>query len=282
MTKITDEMLKVRAVQLDITKKFAEVCQKHNLRFWMDGGTLLGAVRHHGYIPWDDDIDLIMPRKDYDKLNKIASQEFTHPYFWQTTYSEPHLFCGHAQIRNVETSAFGLGEINQPYCLGIWIDIFVFDGVPDNVIAYALHRWTIKCVNKLTRWLLKRPDESFCGLKAKKMFALYESLCRMKEMETSDKIGLISWKYRHSQIFHRCHYDETAWLDFENLKLPAPKQYHELLCEQFGEDYMTPKKMPNFHGEKYMSADRSYKEAVEDVRNNPDLLRQQIIKVYGE
>ena len=274
-------MLKVRAVQMDMVRKFAEVCEKHRLPFWMDGGTLLGAVRHKGYIPWDDDIDLIMLRKDYDKLNKIASEEFTHPYFWQTTYTEHHHFCGHAQIRNVETSAFGKEEMDRSHCKGIFVDVFVYDGVPGNAVAYALHRMLAKTVNKLTRLALSSENERLMGVPAQKWFSMFESVYRMVNAEKAERIGLISFKYRHSQIFHRCHYRDTVMLDFENMKLPAPGDWHGLLCEYFGEDYMTPKKIVTAHGEKYMDAERPYTETIPEVKARPELFEERIIKVYG-
>ena len=149
-----ERMKQVWQVQLDLTRKFKEVCQRHGLQFWMDSGTILGAVRHQGYIPWDDDIDLAMPRADYDKLNKIAAQEFTHPYFWQTTYSDRNFFCGHAILRNAETAEFNQSEMDKGYCLGIGVDVFVIDGVVSNPVGYALHRAAAKMLNKWTRSLI--------------------------------------------------------------------------------------------------------------------------------
>ena len=70
-------------VELDLLTQFKKVCEKHNLRWFVDGGTLLGAVRHSGFIPWDDDVDIIMPYDDYCKLCSL-SNEFEEPYFLQT------------------------------------------------------------------------------------------------------------------------------------------------------------------------------------------------------
>ena len=71
-------------MELDMVRRFVEVCQEHHLRYWMMGGTLLGAVRHKGFIPWDNDIDLAMPRKDYNKLLEIGPDAFKSPLFFQT------------------------------------------------------------------------------------------------------------------------------------------------------------------------------------------------------
>ena len=81
---ITRQMKEVWAVELDLLNKLLEVCKKHNISVFASGGTMLGAVRHKGFIPWDDDIDMMMFREDYEKLCLVAPLEFRYPYFFQT------------------------------------------------------------------------------------------------------------------------------------------------------------------------------------------------------
>lgn len=81
---VTRKMKEVWAVELDLLKEFKRVCNKYDLKYCADGGTLLGAIRHQGFIPWDDDLDIAMLRKDFEKLNEVAPAEFKKPYFWQT------------------------------------------------------------------------------------------------------------------------------------------------------------------------------------------------------
>ena len=80
---ITKKRKEIWAVEIDMLLKFIYVCEKHNLKYFADSGTLLGAARHNGFIPWDDDIDVAMLRKDYDKFCKIAINEFKYPYFFK-------------------------------------------------------------------------------------------------------------------------------------------------------------------------------------------------------
>ena len=85
---VSSQMKQVWAVELDLLNKILEVCKKYNIKIIASGGTLLGAVRHKGFIPWDDDIDLMMMRDQYDKLCDVAEKEFKYPYFFQTEYKK--------------------------------------------------------------------------------------------------------------------------------------------------------------------------------------------------
>ena len=90
--KVSHEMKKVWAVELDLLAEFQRVCKKHNIKYIASGGTMLGAVRHKGFIPWDDDIDLMMLREEYEKLCIVAPSEFKHPYYFQTDRTDNCIF----------------------------------------------------------------------------------------------------------------------------------------------------------------------------------------------
>lgn len=132
---ISSEMKAVWAVELDLYTELKRVCDKHHLTLLGDGGTVLGAVRHGGFIPWDDDMDFLMPRDDYDRLCAIAPTEFAYPYFWKTEDTNPGCLRGHAQLTNSETTAILAGEKDSVVDTnkGIFIDIFQFDNVPDDL-----------------------------------------------------------------------------------------------------------------------------------------------------
>ncbi len=131
---VTKEMKEIWAVELDLLNEFIHVCQKHNLTYYADGGTILGAARHKGMIPWDDDIDVMMFRDDYEKLCQIAPNEFQHPYFFQTEYTDPGSLRSHAQLRNSNTTAILESNLDKSFRFnqGIFLDIFVIDSVPDD------------------------------------------------------------------------------------------------------------------------------------------------------
>ena len=111
---VSVEMKKLWAVELDLLAEFDRVCRKHGLTYFVDSGTLLGAVRHKGFIPWDDDIDVAMFREDYRKLPRIAAQEFQHPYFFQTPFTDPGLVMGGSRLRNSDTTLISDFENQRP------------------------------------------------------------------------------------------------------------------------------------------------------------------------
>ena len=101
---VNEKMKKIWAIQLDLLNKLLEVCQKHDIKVFAFAGTLLGAVRHKGFIPWDDDVDVCMERKEYERFLEVCNDEFPHPYFLQTALTDKRHFCGYARLRNSNTT----------------------------------------------------------------------------------------------------------------------------------------------------------------------------------
>ena len=136
---VSKEMKKVWAVELDLLSEFQRVCKLHDLKYSVCGGTLLGAIRHKGFIPWDDDIDVMMMRDEYEKLCKLAD-EFKHPYFFQTEETDPGSLRGHAQLRNSETTGILKRELKfkRPFNQGVFIDIFPLDNCPPILLFLML------------------------------------------------------------------------------------------------------------------------------------------------
>lgn len=124
---------KLRALQLcelEILNEFVRVCERHNLRYFLVGGTLLGAVRHQGFIPWDDDIDVGMLREDYEKFSKIAQVELSEQYFYQSPQTDPHYFLTYNKIRKHGTQVYEERFRNSNFHKGVFIDIFPLDFCP--------------------------------------------------------------------------------------------------------------------------------------------------------
>lgn len=113
-------------IMFDMLVEFDTICQKHQLQYWLDSGTLLGAVRHQGFIPWDDDIDLSMPIEDYNRFKEIAKDELSENIFCQTKESDPTFLFDYIKLRSNRASIVEFhekeNEIN--YHQGVFVDIF--------------------------------------------------------------------------------------------------------------------------------------------------------------
>jgi len=278
--EVPELMKKVWQVELDLLQQLINVCKEHNLRMWVDFGTLLGAVRHKGFIPWDDDIDVAMPREDYDKLVEIGNKAFSEPYFLQSAYSDKDYYRGHAQLRNSQTAAIRTSDSYQPFNQGIFIDIFVLDGVPeDHTESQELSRWVRKKLRYLKSKNCAILASGRLGLVFRKMKCRYEVRRRgwaamFKEIEDrlrkqpfdqSKQVAEISF-CGLDFVLDRDIFDETVWLDFEDIKVPAPKDYDRLLRALFGDTYMTPMMTATSHGEVIFDVEKSYKETMPQVR----------------
>ena len=146
---VSAEMKSVWAVELDLAQELLRVCRKHNLKIFADFGTLLGAVRHKGFIPWDDDMDFSMFREDYEKLCSIAPDEFKQPYFFQYSNSGKEFVNGHAKLRNSLTTGIVKNELgrNLGYNQGIFIDIFPLDNVSNNGAIRFAQMYLVRFLN---------------------------------------------------------------------------------------------------------------------------------------
>lgn len=128
--EIDPRLRKLQLVELEILNEFVRICEAHSLQYYLVGGTLLGAVRHKGFIPWDDDIDVAMPREDYDSFAQIAPQELNSQYFYQSSETDPYYFLTYAKIRKNGTEVYEERFKNAKFHKGIFIDIFPLDFCP--------------------------------------------------------------------------------------------------------------------------------------------------------
>lgn len=278
-----DEQLKaVKEVQLDLLKYFSGFCQKYDLRYCAIYGTLLGAVRHRGFIPWDDDIDLAMPREDYERLKVLAEEKMEEPYFFQIPENDPECFYGgYGKLRNSMTG--GLEGINSGHKCnqGIWIDIFPLDVCYEDEEKRRKHIGRINFVQQLLRykvyperkWILN--DVSGGRLHMIKMlsrFISHKRLCRyLDELirgcgEESDKLAILSRYMKPDKVavFEKEDFAFAFPMEFEDTKISVPVGYKNWLYKNVGEDYMIyprPKFRVPHHTAKF-AVERSYREMI--------------------
>ena len=243
----SDERLKQS--ELNILDTFIKICEENSLRYFLAGGTAIGAIRHNGFIPWDDDIDVAMPRTDYDKFISISKDVLPDNLFLQNHNSDPEYHQGFSKLRNskttyIETPSRFL-EINH----GIFIDIFPIDGVPENPLMKEL----LFTRSKIVKVLLCRNDLSYFHGKRKLIAKLICTLVREKNtskilnnFETlvkkydydSSKITICYFgSYGRNEYVERAVYGGGHISYFEGRKIKVPKMYDIYLSMKYG-DYM--------------------------------------------
>ncbi len=248
-----EQMNKLRDVEIDLLRQFIDVCNKLNLSYFVVQGTLLGTVRHKGFIPWDDDIDVGMLREDYEIFLKEAPKYLENKYFVQSHLSDPQYVQSFAKLRNSETTFIETTARELKINHGIYIDIFPFDYYPENrlkeinfEIRKFLLRFRIREVyytssidNKSVSELVKRMITKFSCL----FYPSIEyALKKQKSLFTSEKESprMVNngspWGKR--ERIKRAWIDETTTLRFEGIDVSVPVGYKEYLSAVYG-DYMT-------------------------------------------
>lgn len=273
--KISSEMKKVWAVQIDLLEQVKKICKKHGLKYFADSGTLIGAIRHKGYIPWDDDIDLVMMRNDYNKFMEYAKSELEFPYFLQTVYTDKDIMRAHAQLRNSKTTGYMPYEKNRPYNKGIFIDIFPLDVIPEdpqlkkfslkikfkwkllnNLVNYKYNKKNI--VSWAKHYLIVKPLTLWMDYKI--LYANYERLCSQYNNSEFNRVSYIAYSHgKKKHIWNKEWFDSAKEVDFEFTKINIPVGYNERLKTEYG-DYMVIKNVPSSHGELILSSEKSYME----------------------
>ena len=274
---ISKEVKKIWAVQLDLLSQFAQVCEQHNLRYFLNGGTLLGAVRHKGFIPWDDDVDVMMPRQDYDRLCQIASQVFQHPYFFQTALTEHGLFRCHAQLRNSNTTGYITADASKDINKGIFLDIFILDNLPDSPLALRLHKKQLDICKRIFLYAYDWQYEDLSEFK-KILYRLYHWTFRIVSFhdqyrifdqkvlakyanKSTHMVGDLTLNWNERTHWNADWFSDYCYLPFETLYLRAPAEYKQILSKQYGDFMKFPEESQrkiNRHGSVFLDPETPY------------------------
>lgn len=149
--RISDEQN--RFLQLNILELLVEVdriCRKNKIKYSLDGGTLLGAIRHKGFVPWDDDGDVVFTRKEYERFYQACKTDLnTELFFLQDYRTDKEYRWGYAKMRLLATEVVRKGHENLKFKNGVCIDIFVNDNVPDNKVLRRLYYWNNVVIRKI-------------------------------------------------------------------------------------------------------------------------------------
>lgn len=263
---VTAQQKKIWNIEINILVEFMRVCDKNNLKFFVAHGTLLGAVRHKGFIPWDDDIDVNMPRKDFDKLVKISKKEFEKPYFFQVVSNDKNSFSGIGKLRISTATGMDIQDIGANTNNGLFIDIFPMDGIIENekkrkkqsqkvekyrgLLSAKIYGKKLEYYHHYEKKEWERLTQKASLYSKNYLIYKFNKWCKKYTNSKTEKEGIISFITDYECCYwYKEDYEELIMLDFETIKVPAPKNYQRCLKIKWG-DYM---KLPedNVKGKKH-------------------------------
>lgn len=244
------QLRQLQLIELEMLIEFDRICRKYDIKYSLDGGTLLGAVRHKGFIPWDDDIDVIMLRREYQKFKKAAKRELdTDRFFLQDYTTDPEYRWGYAKIRRNDTSFVRAGQEHLKQHDGVFIDIMVADNVPDGFIMRRIHHLGCFIVRKMMysevgRLEEKNPVKRFVydfmsRIDRNEIFRMRNRLVRLAGFKRTELVSHYTYYYPANMRYGRWRecFDEMIDWEFEGRMFPIFKQYDRYLKPGYG-DYM--------------------------------------------
>ena len=248
-----DSVAMAKNAQMDLLIELDRVCTKHNIRYFLTAGTLIGAVRHDGFIPWDDDIDVGMLREDYDRLRKVCDEDLDPAYFlhdWTSDPASPHPFYK-LKIRGTHYPEMLAAKSDMNDC--IYIDIFPYDNAPDGEFLRKLHHINRYLIKKI---LLLRCNFDLSGNRAgrKILYGALKFLSRVRSIEgwkkaytrnqqkyndrSTEKVVSLGGAYSYArESIPRTVVEKTIPHIFEGRGFQSPEGYDAFLRNCYG-DYM--------------------------------------------
>ncbi len=259
---------------LDMLSWFHEFCVSNHLRYYLIEGSMLGAARHHGFIPWDDDVDVGMPRRDYDRLMEIFSDS-NNKYVLETPYSQKSDYIYPCSKLYDATTTYV--EKARKICKrGIFIDVFPLDGMGNTIEESKKYYEKIDFLNMLlaTRVCALSKDRAFVKnasiivsriipdfiIPVQTLLKRIDTQCKQKDYDDCEYVTCAMSTYRDKEIIERSVYGEPQLYDFEDIQVYGVEHYDEYLAHIYGNWRKLPSKeqqMPR-HNYVYIDLEKSY------------------------
>lgn len=262
MKEDLSHLSELQKAELNVFKSFISICDKKGLKYYITGGTLLGAVRHQGFIPWDDDIDIVMTRKDYEKFKDMADKELPDNLYLSNFDTPGHVWLV-PRIIDRNTS-FYLNNATEKKEIGAWIDILIIDGIPTpglkrNLMKffYLMGRMLYQFSNFSTAVNLHRKGRPWYEyaairfaqlshvekvLSPKAMGHFYDWVCNWYDLDRCEYGAPLSGAMQFRETVPKEWFGEGKQYQFEDIIVRGVDKAHEYLSYIYG-DYMTPPPM---------------------------------------
>lgn len=239
----------LQLVLLGIVKDIDELCKKNGIEYYLLGGSALGAIRHNGFIPWDDDLDIIMDHKHYEKFLSVCREQLDpEKYYIQEALVDWPMLFSKIRLKGTffeEPGAYGTDKEKR----GIFLDVFKLDNAPSGTLA---KKWQYLCGKYVLCYCLLQRGYAEASLKKKLLMwsamplkikplrkFFLRQLTKYNQQETKE-YGTFGERYRYNATFYKKElFGTPLYVPFEDTMLPVPEKYDEMLTQLFG-DYMTP------------------------------------------
>ncbi len=249
----SERLRKLQLVQLLSFLEIKRICDKHNIHYTPIGGTLLGTVRHKGFIPWDDDIDVGMLREEYNKFLEVAKDELRPEFFLQTYETDPNYPKAIARLCVNETIYRLQGTKDADIHQGVFTDIFPYDNSPDHKLGQIYHKYMIKWLYFATchkysplgkppsiqgRIFLFVVSLPFIFNNKKSIRILWDKIMQKYNSMPTEYVVRTGSGYPYEKVrVKRVLMEEFVEMEFEGFRISVLKGYHEHLSDNYG-DYM--------------------------------------------
>ena len=259
-------MTQLRHLQLtilEIMRDVDDLCKKHRIEYYLLGGSSIGAIRHKGFIPWDDDLDIVMSPDNYDKFIRVCKEELDrNKYYLQVGLVDWPLNFSKVRLRGTKLVEYE-GYANSPDNMGIYLDVFKLENSPSNIISQG---WQYFLAKYFLCYQLSVRSFGSANLKKRMMIFLSFPLRikwlrhMIKEMienygSDSEYYGSFYFRTRFKTAFtKKSVFGKPQYVPFENMLLPVEEKYDEYLTQMFG-DYMTPPPVEKQFGLHLISVD---------------------------
>ena len=256
---------KLKRYEVDVLDKFVSICEKNKIKYFLAYGTLLGAVRHKGFIPWDDDIDVYMKPDDYYKFKEIMLNNPVDGYFYQSLETEKYYSLLFAKLRKNNTSVVEEKTKEEKTHNGIFLDIFPLMPFPSQKEAQDKFFIRLTVMKLMIEADLKtRSLYDNYGIVGKILSNVFKIIPR--KIRNKIVVGLLRkclltnevyekyFCFIDGKTFDKSSFDKIIKIDFEGKKYFAPKDYDGYLTSMYG-DYMTPPPIDDRKGHSFISVD---------------------------